>query len=123
MNYPAKLVSEAYAANQPKEPITTPYERPNENPNGTNHNGDTTNGSEDGSFVEPEVFALYINSGDSLEVIGNNLVAMGCFETSQEFIQLVTANGLDTKIQMGNHFFAATSTKQEIVEALCKPGM
>ncbi len=121
LKYPADLVSGVHASDVKNGPITTPYEPQNESPEGT---GETTNHTTDeGTFSEPESYSLYINSGDSLQTIGSNLVSMGCFTTASEFVDLVVSNGLDTKIQMGNHIFPASSTKLEIVQTLCKPGV
>lgn len=114
LDYPAELVQSAYAANQPPEPITTPYER-------TDGTGDIDNPNSD--FTEPEIYSLYVNYGDSIETIGNNLVAMGCFDTVEDFVKFCSYKGADSQIQAGNHFFPSNASQDEILEALCSPGV
>ncbi len=115
LGYPEKLVAEAFAENnQTHEPITTPYEHPED---------DTTSEGGVTDEKDAEIFSVYINMGDSVTAIGQTLTDIGCFESAKEFADLVSAKGADTKLQMGMHYFPANASKDEIVEALMQPGL
>ena len=115
LEYPEKLVAEAYADNnETHEPITTPYERPGDE---TTSEGGV---SDDG---EAEIFSLYINMGDTMATIGKTLTDIGCFDSAEEFVSMVTEKGADKSIKTGMHYFPANASKDDIIEALMQPGL
>ncbi len=131
MDYPKELVSSAYEDKQDQGPITTPYD--NEDKSGTSSDSgiSTTTGegienqgegSEEGSET-PEVYAIYVNSGQNLTELGNILVSCGFYTDAEEFLTYVNAAGAASRIQMGNHFIPAGATKEECIDYLCEIGL
>ncbi len=127
LDYPQKLVAEAFAQNEAANaPITLPYERTDSQTSEGAVASDTSGAAVTegpAGAGTAEIFSLYINMGDSVATIGSNLVTLGCFESSAEFVNMVTAMGVDTKLQIGMHYFPASATKEEVITALTQPGM
>ncbi len=131
MEYPKELVASAYEDKESQGPITTPYER--DDKSGTSSDsaiGTTTDeaiddqGEDNGEVSEePEVYAIYVNSGQNLTELGNILVSCGFYTDAEEFLTYVNAADAASRIQMGNHFIPAGATKEECVDYLCEVGL
>jgi len=71
----------------------------------------------------PEVCSVYINSGDSMQTIGANLVSAGFFSSVEEFVQLISDKGVSTQVRMGNHIIPSNATQDEVIEYIIQPGL
>jgi len=151
IDYPQQLVNENYVAdNDAFSPGTVPNVGDEGDVSGVDGDGSGNDGDgsgNDGSGAEgtttpsgiddenttgtgvtgitdvPEMFAIYINPGESIEQIGAIVVNLGYFDTAAEFVQMVSDMGADTKIQMGNHIIPENATKEEVIQYLMEPGL
>ncbi len=121
MNYPEKMVALA-----------------SENANKVNSSQDadpsTTGGAvtpQDGESDQPvhtgaddvEICAVYVNYGESLEVIAQNCMAAGLIDSVDEFISVVNSLGAASSIQSGQHHIPSDATPEELVQYLLQPGL
>jgi hypothetical protein len=72
---------------------------------------------------EVVMYAVYINSGESLEVIGEKFVSVGLFHSVGDFIQLANEMGVTTQIKAGNFIMPSNSTPEEVMDIITKPGL
>ena len=72
---------------------------------------------------ETVMYAVYINPGDSLQIVGQNLVSVGLFPTVSDFIGLIQDMGLATQVKTGNFIIPSTATPSEVIEIIIKPGL
>lgn len=84
--------------------------------NGNQETGTSSNGA-------VEMYAVYINYGETIEQIGEKFVLTGIFSSTDEFVQLVNEKSVATKIKSGNFIIPSNSTKDEVIEYICKPGL
>ena len=56
------------------------------------------------------MYAVYINPGESLEVIGEKFVSVSLFRSAEDFIQLANDMGVTTQIKAGNFIMPSNST-------------
>jgi len=139
--YPQELVAMTYVEEDiPAGPITTPYD---DNAGAADGNAATGGGivgsdAEDGegsgegegseggtaSGVEtPEMFAIYINYGETSLQIAQKMVDVGFFESTDEFLDMVNELDAETKLKTGNHIIPENATKEEVIEYLMEPGL
>ncbi|MGP1570421.1 MAG: hypothetical protein ACTTH0_05820 [Eubacteriales bacterium] len=67
---------------------------------------------------KPEVYAVYINAGESIQSIADKFVGLGMFESQEEFIKLSEEMQATTSIKYGNFQIPANATKKEIISML-----
>ena len=72
---------------------------------------------------EIEMYAIYINYGESLQVIADRFVSVGLFESSQDFFEIVESKNAGTNIKTGNFIIPSNATQEEVIEAITKPGL
>ena len=118
MAYPATLVSEKTASETPgnsDSPGSTTT------PGIASEGGEATNGEDPGNEVT--VCAIYVNYGESLNVIAQNCVSAGLIGSSEEFMNAVNAAGAAGSIQAGQHHIPSNVTPEELIQYLTKPGL
>ena len=81
-----------------------------ENPEGDSA-GDSGNSSGD-------VYAIYINYGESMSVIGQKFVSVGYFSSVDEFMSYVEKMNAGSRIKSGNFIIPSDATKEEVIEAI-----
>lgn len=126
MDYPKDLVASAYEEKANQGPVTTPYDRDDNAGTVSDSAVGATDGAIDDSGLgseEPEVYAIYVNSGQNLTELGNILASCGFYTDAEEFLTYVNAAGAASRIQMGNHFIPAGATKEECIDYLCEVGI
>lgn len=127
MQYPEKLVASSYAVDNNSGPITTPYNSEainNPEGNGGATSGDTQGEDGNGTLSDtPEMYAVYVNYGETTAQIAEKIVALGYFETTDAFLNMVNAMGAETKLQTGNHIMPENATQEEVIQYLMEPGL
>lgn len=87
-------------------------------------NESPTENPEETLTEEPvEMYAVYINYGESLQVIADKFVAVGLFATSEDFFAAVEAASAGTQIKTGNFIIPSNATPEEVIELITKPGL
>jgi hypothetical protein len=118
--------------NVPANGETLPYENGEENgENGENgHNGENEyngedpypepNGDGDPNDTEPVTgnFALYIASGQSMSVVGRNLVSLGLFESEQQFSAALVAHNAAHRVRAGNFIIPRGSSHEDVIRII-----
>ncbi|MFA7661880.1 MAG: hypothetical protein WCX59_03605 [Anaerovoracaceae bacterium] len=69
------------------------------------------------------MYAVYINPGESLEVIGEKFVSVSLFRSAEDFIQLANDMGVTTQIKAGNFIMPSNSTPEEVMQIITQPGL
>lgn len=117
--YPETFAQEQSPVVESQEPVQYEYPDPStgENPEGS------SGGAIKPGEGEPEMFAVYINYGESLQVIAGKFVTVGLFETTEDFFDAVEAANAGTQIKTGNFIIPADSTPEEVMEMITKPGL
>lgn len=72
---------------------------------------------------EPEMFAVYINYGESLQVIARKFVDVGLFDSTDDFFSAVDDANAGTQIKTGNFIIPADATPEEVMATITKPGL
>ena len=67
---------------------------------------------------KPEMYAVYINPGESLQSIADKFVGIGMFESQAEFIALAEEMKATTSMKYGNFKIPANATKKEVISML-----
>ena len=67
---------------------------------------------------KPEMYAVYINPGESLQSIADKFVGLGMFESQAEFIALAEEMKATTSMKYGNFKIPANATKKEVISML-----
>ncbi len=86
-------------------------------------------GTEPGVATDPaitddvELYAIYINPGESVTTIAQKFVDVGLFESTEQFINLAEELGISTQIKTGNFIMPADSTPEEVMSYIIKPGL
>lgn len=70
-----------------------------------------------------EMLAVYINYGESLQVIADKFVSVGLFKTDDDFLSSVEASGAATQIKTGNFIIPSDATPEEVMAIITKPGL
>lgn len=86
----------------------------------------TTEGAVTGSAITEEpvdMRAVYINYGESLQVIADKFVAVNLFSTSDEFLTAIESADAATKIKSGNFIIPSNATAEEVITIITKPGL
>lgn len=109
--YPETYAKEGAPVVQSEEPVQ--YEYP----------GATSGDAIEPGEGEPEMFAVYINYGESLQVIAGKFVDVGLFETTEDFFTAVDAANAGTQIKTGNFIIPSDSTPEEVMAIITKPGL
>lgn len=89
---------------------------------GENNPPDDGNGGAAGDS-EVTICAVYINYGETLDVVAQNCVAAGLISSADEFISVVNAMGVGGSIQSGQHHIPSNVTPEELVNYLLQPGL
>lgn len=71
-----------------------------------------------GTDNQPEMYAIYINYGESMSTIANKFVSVGLFESESQFTSLVTQMNAASSIKAGNFIIPADSTPEEVIKIL-----
>lgn len=73
---------------------------------------------------DPEIYAIYINYGESMSTIASKFVSVGLFESEAQFTSLVTQMNAETSIKTGNFIIPSNATPEEVIEILTtSPGL
>lgn len=112
--YPESFAQELGPTTSQKPPVT--YEYP------TSPAIETSGEALDPGMEEAEMFAIYINYGESLQAIAGKFVAVGLFQSKDEFFQAVEAANAGTQIKTGNFIIPSTSSPEEVMDIITKPG-
>ncbi|MCI8631316.1 MAG: endolytic transglycosylase MltG [Firmicutes bacterium] len=120
MAYPETLVAEA--ANKYSNDNTN-TEDPSTVTTGGAVDGNVSDGTIDGNSSEVKICAVYINYGESLDVVAQNCVAAGLISSADEFISVVNTMGVGGSIQSGQHHIPSNVTPEELVQYLLQPGL
>ena len=72
---------------------------------------------------EVEICGIYVNYGESLDVVAQNCVAAGLIGSTEEFMTVVNQLDAAQKIQAGQHHIPSNVTPEQLVEYLIKPGL
>ena len=108
MAYPSTMIAEAEKQSQLEEqPEVIPM-----NPD-----------QEETPPEEVVMYAVYINPGESLEVIGEKFVSVSLFRSAEDFIQLANEMGVTTQIKAGNFIMPSNSTPEEVMQIITQPGL
>lgn len=67
---------------------------------------------------KPEVYAVYINAGESIQSIADKFVSLGMFESQAEFIALAEEMQATTSMKYGNFQIPAKAKKKEVISML-----
>ncbi len=67
---------------------------------------------------KPEIYAVYVNSGESLQSIADKFVGLGMFDSREEFIALAEEMQATTSLKYGNFQIPANATKKEVISLL-----
>jgi hypothetical protein len=67
---------------------------------------------------QPEAYSLHIAYGESMAAIARNLVALGFFESEQDFVATLEAHNAAAKVQAGDFVLPADATKDEVVKII-----
>ena len=133
MAYPEKMA----LASVPENNQTLPsQERPNVPPNdemppyengyenGDGYNGEDTytepNGdvNENGAEEDTGAFTLYIASGQSMSVVGRNLVSLGLFESEQQFSAALVEHNAAHRVRAGNFIIPRGSSQDDVIRII-----
>jgi hypothetical protein len=68
--------------------------------------------------VKHTAFSLYIAPGESMTEVAGDLVKLGFFEDTQDFINTLLKHNAGTKVQAGEFVLPADSTKDDIVKII-----
>ena len=117
--YPETYAKEAAPVVESEEPVQYEYPDPSTAENPGTPSGDAIEPGEG----EPEMFAVYINYGESLQVIARKFVDVGLFETTEDFFTAVDAANAGTQIKTGNFIIPSDSTPEEVMAIITKPGL
>lgn len=131
MDYPSQLVANSYVNENSDGSVTVPPNMLPDNDNSTvsgtvdsdvvqTDNSDDTNSTVSDT---PEMYAVYINYGETTAQIAEKIVALGYFDTTDAFLNMVNAMGAETKLQTGNHIMPENATQEEVVKYLMEPGL
>ncbi len=63
-------------------------------------------------------YGIYIASGESAENIGSNLVRLGLFSSTEDFINKLNEKGLASKIHAGTFEIPQDATEDEIIRII-----
>jgi len=72
---------------------------------------------------EIEMLAVYINYGESLQVIADKFVSVSLFETADDFFTAVETSGAATQIKTGNFIIPSDATPEEVMAIITNPGL
>ena len=72
---------------------------------------------------EVKICAVYINYGETLDVVAQNCVTAGLISSPDELINVVNAMGVGGSIQSGQHHIPSNVTPEELVNYLLQPGL
>ena len=117
MAYPQTLVASA-AGNEDIGADNTP--------SGTDTTGSAVsdpNGTSGSAIDNIEICAIYVNYGESLDVVAQNCVAAGLVGSTDEFMTAVNSMGAGGAIQAGQHHIPSNVTPEELVQYLMQPGL
>ena len=122
VSYPA-----SFSADAAEPPVTSgqvEYEYPTDSAikNPEDGSGENT-GDAPATEEEIEMFAIYINYGEPLQVIADKFTTVGLFETSEDFFDAVEAANAGTQIKTGNFIIPSNAKPEEIMEIIVKPGL
>jgi hypothetical protein len=78
------------------------------------------NGNEDPNGTEPVTgaFTLYIASGQSMAVVGRNLVSLGLFESEQQFSAALITNNAAHRVRAGNFIIPRGSSHEDVIRII-----
>ena len=136
MAYPEKMA----LASVPENNQTLPsQERPNlsENNEVPSYENGYSNGYENGNgyngedpYAEPNgdanangteetgAFTLYIASGQSMSVVGRNLVSLGLFESEQQFSAALVEHNAAHRVRAGNFIIPRGSSQDDVIRII-----
>lgn len=90
--------------------------------NSKNTVGDATSSNQGNSGTAqvetPEIYAVYINPGETIQSIAEKFVSIGMFESTEEFIRLAEEMQATTSIKYGNFNIPSGATKKEVISRL-----
>lgn len=84
----------------------------------TPENAENTKPAAPKTDKKPEMYAVYINPGESLQSIADKFVGLGMFESQAEFIALAEEMKATTSMKYGNFKIPANATKKEVISML-----
>ena len=120
MAYPETLVASASnSGGSDTPPVTTTGSAVDPNASGTAIDGSGAGAGDS----EVKICAVYINYGESLDVVAQNCVAAGLISSTDEFISVVNTMGVGGSIQSGQHHIPSNVTPEELVNYLLQPGL
>ena len=114
---------ETFAANMKPTVISTPAVYVEKE--GTASSGAIEKDKEDAdnNNQEVEMFAIYINYGESLQSVADKFVSVQLYETSEEFLAVIEEAGVQTQIKTGNFVIPENATDEEIIKIITRPGL
>ena len=80
-------------------------------------------GEETPPLEEVEMYAVYIDVGESLESIGEKFVSIDLFPSVEDFVNLAIDMDITTEIKAGNFIMPSNSSPEEIMSIIIKPGL
>ncbi len=108
MDYPSNLIANASQENGLSDNPDVVVMNPDE---------------EDEPLDEVVMYSIYINSGETLQSIGQKFVTVGLFPTVEDFVQLANDMGVATTIKAGNFIMPSNSTPEEVMQIIVNPGL
>ena len=108
MDYPSNLIANASQENELSDNPDVVVMNPDE---------------EDEPLDEVVMYSIYINSGETLQSIGQKFVTVGLFPTVEDFVQLANDMGVATTIKAGNFIMPSNSTPEEVMQIIVNPGL
>jgi len=108
MDYPSNLIANANQENGLSDKPDVVVMNPDE---------------EEEPLDEVVMYAIYINSGETLQSIGQKFVSVGLFPTVEDFVQLANDMGVATTIKAGNFIMPSNSTPEEVMKIIVTPGL
>lgn len=124
LSYPETLV--ANAGTQVEDPLPPDVSNDGAVTTGsaiTTDSGITTDSAVQPPQQEVDICGIYVNYGESLDVIAQNCVTAGLIGSTEEFMTLVNQLGAAEKIQAGQHHIPSNVTPEELIDYLIKPGL
>ena len=124
LSYPETLV--ANAGTQVEDPLPPDVQNDGAAVTGsavTTDSGITTDSAVQPPQQEVEICGLYVNYGESLDIVAQNCVTAGLIGSTEEFMTLVDQMGAGSKIQAGQHHIPSNVTPEELIEYLMQPGL
>ena len=118
MEYPSTLVASA-GENSQMEPQNHNSEAPVTTDSAITSGGGIEGNGQD----EVEICAVYVNYGESLDVVAANCVTAGLIGSTEEFMNIVNSMGAAGSIQAGQHHIPSDVTPEELIGYLTQPGL